>query len=281
MNKCLLGRRTHRKTSLFVLEYKCLHSHPFLTVTLYFSVCPLLCCRQTSSKNFMFFSSHFLYLFNLALLLIFIYKKMSGIYSIQNLTASYLLTQYEKIRTVGYWCDVLLWSLLFLILIGQVIIWNKNSYYFFCLQNSGQVAPLNEIIKLKEKYMCPLLMDESNSFGVLGEFGRGLTEHCGVPVCTPILRFNCFFHLHIIPIVTCLQVEKIDIITGAMGHALAAEGGFCTGNLRDIEHQVWWFYYNQSFACHILWSCSCAQLHFQVWLLWHDNKSFAHFNSSG
>ncbi|KNA11915.1 hypothetical protein SOVF_130600 [Spinacia oleracea] len=80
-------------------------------------------------------------------------------------------------------------------------------------QNSGQVAPLNEIIKLKEKYMCPLLMDESNSFGVLGEFGRGLTEHCGVPV------------------------EKIDIITGAMGHALAAEGGFCTGNLRDIEHQ--------------------------------------------
>lgn len=80
-------------------------------------------------------------------------------------------------------------------------------------QNSGQVAPLNEIIELKEKYRFRLLMDESNSFGVLGDSGRGLTEYYGVPV------------------------EKIDIITAAMGHALAAEGGFCTGNARVIDHQ--------------------------------------------
>uniref|UniRef100_A0A803M803 serine C-palmitoyltransferase n=1 Tax=Chenopodium quinoa TaxID=63459 RepID=A0A803M803_CHEQI len=33
------------------------------------------------------------------------------------------------------------------------------------------------------------------------------------------------------------QVEKVDIITAAMGHALAAEGGFCTGNARVIDHQ--------------------------------------------
>lgn len=37
-----------------------------------------------------------------------------------------------------------------------------------------------------------------------------------------------------------LQVEKIDIITAAMGHALATEGGFCTGSARVIDHQVWW-----------------------------------------
>jgi len=36
-----------------------------------------------------------------------------------------------------------------------------------------------------------------------------------------------------------LQVEKIDIITAAMGHALATEGGFCTGSTRVIDHQVW------------------------------------------
>ncbi|KAI4330084.1 hypothetical protein MLD38_028392 [Melastoma candidum] len=80
-------------------------------------------------------------------------------------------------------------------------------------QNSGQIAPLDEIVKLKEKYRFRVLVDESNSFGVLGRSGRGLTEYCKVPV------------------------DKIDIITAAMGHALATEGGFCTGSSRVIEHQ--------------------------------------------
>lgn len=51
-------------------------------------------------------------------------------------------------------------------------------------QNSGQIAPLDEIIKLKEKYKFRVLLDESNSFGVLGKSGRGLTEHYKVPVCS-------------------------------------------------------------------------------------------------
>ncbi|KAJ7949872.1 long chain base biosynthesis protein 1 [Quillaja saponaria] len=80
-------------------------------------------------------------------------------------------------------------------------------------QNSGQIAPLDEIIRLKEKYRFRVLLDESNSFGVLGRSGRGLAEYYGVPV------------------------EKIDIITAAMGHALATEGGFCTGSARVIDHQ--------------------------------------------
>lgn len=50
------------------------------------------------------------------------------------------------------------------------------------LQNSGQVAPLDEIIRLKEKYRFRVLLDESNSFGVLGKTGRGLTEYFGVLV---------------------------------------------------------------------------------------------------
>ncbi|KAL5071855.1 hypothetical protein RYX36_022742 [Vicia faba] len=80
-------------------------------------------------------------------------------------------------------------------------------------QNSGQIAPLDEIIKLKEKYRFRILLDESNSFGVLGSSGRGLTEHYGIPV------------------------EKLDLITAAMGHALATEGGFCTGSARVVDHQ--------------------------------------------
>ncbi|KAJ6418640.1 hypothetical protein OIU84_001914 [Salix udensis] len=80
-------------------------------------------------------------------------------------------------------------------------------------QNSGQIAPLNEIIRLKEKYLFRVLLDESNSFGVLGRSGRGLSEYHGVPI------------------------EKIDIVTADMGHALATEGGFCTGSSRVIDHQ--------------------------------------------
>ncbi|KAK6156823.1 hypothetical protein DH2020_011071 [Rehmannia glutinosa] len=33
------------------------------------------------------------------------------------------------------------------------------------------------------------------------------------------------------------QIENVDIVTAAMGHALATEGGFCTGSARVIDHQ--------------------------------------------
>ncbi|KAK1273044.1 Long chain base biosynthesis protein 1b [Acorus gramineus] len=80
-------------------------------------------------------------------------------------------------------------------------------------QNSGQIAPLDAIVKLKEKYRFRVMLEESNSFGVLGASGRGLSEHYGVPI------------------------EKIDIITAGMGHALATDGGFCTGSVRVVDHQ--------------------------------------------
>ncbi|KAL0904318.1 hypothetical protein M5K25_026410 [Dendrobium thyrsiflorum] len=80
-------------------------------------------------------------------------------------------------------------------------------------QNSGQVAPLDEIIRLKEKYRFRVILDENHSFGVLGNSGRGLAEYYGVPI------------------------EKIDIITAGMGNALATDGGFCTGSVRVVDHQ--------------------------------------------
>ncbi|CAD5170837.1 unnamed protein product [Musa acuminata subsp. malaccensis] len=80
-------------------------------------------------------------------------------------------------------------------------------------QNSGQIAPLDEIVQLKEKYHFRVILDESHSFGVLGNSGRGLAEYYGVPV------------------------EKIDIITAGMGNALATDGGFCTGSVRVVDHQ--------------------------------------------
>ncbi|THF96838.1 hypothetical protein TEA_022332 [Camellia sinensis var. sinensis] len=81
-------------------------------------------------------------------------------------------------------------------------------------QNSGQIAPLDEIIRLKEKYRFHVLLDKSNSFGVLGSSGRRITEQMG-------FRY----------------IEKVDIITASMGHSLATEGGFCAGSDRVTAHQ--------------------------------------------
>lgn len=53
------------------------------------------------------------------------------------------------------------------------------------MQNSGQIAPLDEIVRLKEKYRFRVILEESHSFGVLGKCGRGLAEHYGVPVRAP------------------------------------------------------------------------------------------------
>ena len=46
------------------------------------------------------------------------------------------------------------------------------------------MAPLPEIVRLKEKYKFRVLLDESLSFGVLGEGGKGATEHFHLPVGT-------------------------------------------------------------------------------------------------
>ena len=47
-------------------------------------------------------------------------------------------------------------------------------------QNWGDIAPLDEIFKLKEKFKYRLVLDESLSFGVLGATGRGAAEHFGL-----------------------------------------------------------------------------------------------------
>ncbi|KAG5229735.1 long chain base biosynthesis protein [Salix suchowensis] len=67
-------------------------------------------------------------------------------------------------------------------------------------QNSGQIAPLNEIIRLKEKYIFRVLLMKATHLVLLA----GLEE-------------------------------KVDIVTAAMGHALAIEGGFCTGSSRRLS----------------------------------------------
>ena len=75
----------------------------------------------------------------------------------------------------------------------------------------GNVAPLDEILKLAEKYDAMIMVDESHSAGVVGRTGRGVTE-----------LHNCR--------------GKVEIITGTLGKAFGgAIGGFTTGKKEVIE----------------------------------------------
>lgn len=75
----------------------------------------------------------------------------------------------------------------------------------------GNVAPLDKIIALAEKYDAMVMVDESHSAGVVGRTGKGITE---------------LFNLK----------GKVEIITGTLGKAFGgAIGGFTTGKKEIIE----------------------------------------------
>ncbi len=75
----------------------------------------------------------------------------------------------------------------------------------------GNVAPLDRICELAEKYDALVMVDECHSAGVVGETGRGVTE---------------LFNIR----------GKVDIITGTLGKAFGgAIGGFTTGRKEIIE----------------------------------------------
>jgi len=75
----------------------------------------------------------------------------------------------------------------------------------------GNVAPLDKIYALAEKYNAMVMVDESHSAGVVGATGRGVTE-----------RFNLR--------------GKLEIITGTLGKAFGgAIGGFTTGKKEIID----------------------------------------------
>lgn len=69
----------------------------------------------------------------------------------------------------------------------------------------GNVAPMDKICELAEKYDALVMVDESHSAGVVGPTGRGVAE-----------KYNLY--------------GKIDIFTGTLGKAFGgAMGGFTTG----------------------------------------------------
>ncbi|MCR5819684.1 MAG: glycine C-acetyltransferase [Bacteroidaceae bacterium] len=75
----------------------------------------------------------------------------------------------------------------------------------------GNVAPMNKICDLAEKYDALVMVDESHSAGVVGNTGRGVSE---------------FFNTY----------GRVDIYTGTLGKAFGgAMGGFTTGRKEIID----------------------------------------------
>ena len=75
----------------------------------------------------------------------------------------------------------------------------------------GDIAKLNEICDLADRYDALVMTDECHSAGFIGKTGRGVPEYHNV-------------------------VNRVDIITGTLGKALGgAMGGYTTGKKEIIE----------------------------------------------
>ncbi len=73
----------------------------------------------------------------------------------------------------------------------------------------GDIAKLDRIVELAERYDAMVLVDDSHASGFIGGKGRGSHEHCGV-------------------------LGKIDIVTTTLGKALGGASGGCVSGRREL-----------------------------------------------
>ena len=89
---------------------------------------------------------------------------------------------------------------------GRILVVAESVYSM-----DGDVAPLREIVELKDRHGAWLFLEEAHGVGVLGAGGRGLAEASGVE-------------------------GRIEVQMGTLGKALGAHGAYITGHrlLRDF-----------------------------------------------
>ena len=75
----------------------------------------------------------------------------------------------------------------------------------------GDLARLPEIVELKHKYNCSIMVDEAHGIGVFGKNGRGVCDHFGV-------------------------TDEVDLIMGTFSKSLASIGGFIAGDSDTINY---------------------------------------------
>lgn len=74
----------------------------------------------------------------------------------------------------------------------------------------GDLCKLPEIVKLKHKYNCSIMVDEAHGVGVFGRQGRGVCDHFGL-------------------------TDEVDLIMGTFSKSLASIGGFITADADTIN----------------------------------------------
>ena len=75
----------------------------------------------------------------------------------------------------------------------------------------GDLAKLPQIVELKKKYNCTVMVDEAHGIGVFGRQGRGVCDHFGL-------------------------TDDVDLIMGTFSKSLASIGGFIAGDKDTINY---------------------------------------------
>jgi len=75
----------------------------------------------------------------------------------------------------------------------------------------GDLAKLPEIVELKYKYNCSVMVDEAHGIGVFGKQGRGVCDHFGL-------------------------TKDVDLIMGTFSKSLASIGGFIASDADTINY---------------------------------------------
>ena len=75
----------------------------------------------------------------------------------------------------------------------------------------GDLCKLPEIVELKKKYNCSIMVDEAHGIGVFGKQGRGVCDHFGL-------------------------TDEVDLIMGTFSKSLASIGGFIAGDWDTINY---------------------------------------------
>ena len=74
----------------------------------------------------------------------------------------------------------------------------------------GDLAKLPQIVELKHKYNCSVMVDEAHGIGVFGREGRGVCDHFGL-------------------------TDEVDLIMGTFSKSLASIGGFIASDFDTIN----------------------------------------------
>jgi 8-amino-7-oxononanoate synthase len=74
----------------------------------------------------------------------------------------------------------------------------------------GDLCKLPEIVELKHKYNCSIMVDEAHGIGVFGRQGRGVCDHFGL-------------------------TDEVDLIMGTFSKSLASIGGFIASDSDTIN----------------------------------------------